>query len=152
MALVKVWNDNVYVHKERFKNEMVEIAPGGYVEMEYEDGIDFKGQFTGIAPIGPDGKPDARYFKKIRVERPAVYGTDTGLVCHADGTKAESVEELKAKLALYKDRLAKDDEADRAVGADSELKALVQKQQEQIAFLMEQLQPKKGPGRPRKEA
>lgn len=63
----KVWNDNKYVHKEKFRGDLITIAPGEFVEMEYHDAVQFKGQMTPIAR-DVDGAPTPQSYKMIRVE------------------------------------------------------------------------------------
>lgn len=154
-ALVKVWNDNDYPHKERFKGQVIEIPAHSFVEMDYFDAVDFKGQFTGVAPTGPDGGPDKRFFKMIRVERPsAMPFQEPGLVCHADGRKASSDAELRSLLELHKDKLVKDEDAERAMkqaqaSSDAKIAAMEREIAELKALVRAQAE-KRGPGRPPK--
>lgn len=149
MALVKVWNDNKYPHTERFKGTMLTIPAGGSIEMEFEEAMEFKGQFT--APIrGNDEQPDPRYFKMIRVERPKVLDVKVDpLVCHADGTKAENQDDLAKRLEHYRHLKVEDSNAEKARldAQQKEIEAL----KAQVGRLMAQPE-KRGPGRPRKEA
>lgn len=43
--MVKIWNKNSIVHREKYKGVWIEIPPGKAIEMDYHDAIDFKGQF-----------------------------------------------------------------------------------------------------------
>lgn len=124
MPLVKVFNDNIYPHKERFKGEMVEIPAGGYVEMEWEEAMDFRGQFTGIAPIGANGAPDERFFKKIRVEplKEPIF-KDASLIDPVTGRKHSSAEELRAVLSEYGHLRVNDPEAEKATKSATEAMA-----------------------------
>lgn len=67
MSLVRVYNDNIYEHREKFRGDMIIIPSGGFVEMDREDAVLFKSQFT---PIIRDkgGRDDPRGFKKLRIE------------------------------------------------------------------------------------
>lgn len=149
MPKVKVWNDNTIEHVEKFKDEEVRIPAGGFVEMEWEEAIEFKGQFKPMI-IRADGTHDPKGFKKIRVDRPSepVFKDDPN-VLHATGQKVASQAELKALMAVYAAQnpdLAVRDEQESSKIASleaqiAELKALITGQGE-----------KKGPGRPKKEA
>jgi len=115
MALVKVWNDNVHDHKEKFKDQEIVIKAGGFVEMEYEDAIDFRGAYTPILLDG-EGNHDPRGFKMIRVEQPDVLPfRDPGLVNHATGKVENTPEALKAALAAHEHLRVKDEDAERAI-------------------------------------
>jgi hypothetical protein len=94
MPIVKVWNDNQYEHCERFKGEEIRISPGGFVEMDYIDAVDFRGQFTTPKMLGPNN-PDPRHFKMIRVEEPTEpVVKDDKTVHHATGKAFESTADL----------------------------------------------------------
>lgn len=118
MAKVKVWNDNKYEHKERFKGIELAIAPGAFVEMDYDEAVEFRGQFT-PPRLGGDDAPDPRFFKMIRVEQPKVVELkpQAGLVCHADGSVAANPAELMAKLLEFASNRAVDPQAERALAA-----------------------------------
>lgn len=101
MAKVKVWNDNVHPHREKYQDEWIDIPAGGYIELDWEDAIQFKGQFTGIKLLGDD-TPDPRGFKMIRVEKPSepVF-KENPLVCHANGERAVTQEDLARLLDKF---------------------------------------------------
>lgn len=153
MPIVKVYNDNVHPHKERFKGEMIEIPAKGSIDMEYEEAIEFKGQFTGLAPLAPNGAPDPRFFKMIRVEKlKEPLFKDTSLVNPVTGKTHSSAEELRAVLAEYGHLRVTDPDAEKASTSEVEqLKAALAAQQKQIDALLAAPE-KRGPGRPRKEA
>lgn len=62
----KVWNDNTCEWTEMFKGEKVTIPAGKYIEMEFYDAHEFKGQYSPIK-IKPDDTQDPKSFKMIRV-------------------------------------------------------------------------------------
>ncbi len=100
MARVKVWNDNEYPHTEMFKGDKIHIEPHAFIEMDYEEANEFKGQFTGIRRLG-DERPDPRYFKKIRIEGKPPPPPDAGLICMADGSQAATKEDLAKLLEKF---------------------------------------------------
>lgn len=147
MALAQVWNDNVHPHTETFKEKVFSIPPRSFIEMDYDEAVEFKCQFT---PIKTDGEknPLPESFKMIRVvaiTKPEP--TRLPLMCHATGKMASSVEELAKMNAEHYGTLDEDsrkslDEAAAVKAENAELKA-------RLAALETE---KRGPGRPRKEA
>jgi hypothetical protein len=71
----RVWNSNTEVYSEMFKDKLITIEPGKFVEMDYYDAVQFKGQWPGPAKLGkkfvkmievealPSGDPEAQQFK-----------------------------------------------------------------------------------------
>ncbi len=112
MALVKVWNDNIYLYEEKFRGRLIEIDPNSYIEMDEDEAENFKAAFT-FPHRDEQGRPDPRFFKKIRIEKPKVEeSADDNLICHANGQKVSSVDELTKVLSNFSHMLAKDDEAE----------------------------------------
>lgn len=143
--LSKVWNDNKFVHVEKYKGETVTIMPGSFVEMTPDDAEQFKGQFT--PPRIFKGAPDPKFFKMIRIEHPENYGEEAmKYVCPVTGRKYDSAEELNASLARYSHlrHKAEDDPA-----ASSSLRAEIDELKAQIRDLIAAQQPR-GRGRPKK--
>lgn len=64
----KVWNDNKYPYTEKFRGDTVFIKPGEFVEMDYMDAVQFRGQMNSIVR-DVDGAPDPKSFKMIRIEQ-----------------------------------------------------------------------------------
>ncbi len=156
MPLVKVYNDNVHPHTERFQGKELTIPAGGHIEMEYEEAMDFRGQFTGLAPVAPNGAPDPRYFKMIRVEKlKEPLFKDTSLVNPVTGKMHSTAEELRAVLSEYGHLRVTDPDAEKAQKSElQQLREALAEQQVQIANLLadREAPEKRGPGRPRKEA
>jgi hypothetical protein len=101
MPKVKVWNDNKFEHVEKFKGEEVRILPGDFIEMDYIDAVDFRGQFAPMRMLGPNN-PDPRGFKMIRVEEPKEpIVKDDQNVFHATGKAFESRDDLIAFAREY---------------------------------------------------
>lgn len=67
MAQVKVWNDNVHPYEESFKGDMIRIPAKGYIEMDADEALQFRGSFK--APVkDADDNDLAIGFKMIRIE------------------------------------------------------------------------------------
>ncbi len=153
MATVKVWNDNIFPFEQVVKGEKIAIPAGEFIEMDYEEAIDFRGMFSPMPP--PDYAGDHREFHKmIRVEAPVVPTfRDDGLTNHLTGEKAASTEELAKVLSALRHLNVKDSEAERAAPAPSSEVADLRKQVADLAAVVSALTAdKRGPGRPRKEA
>lgn len=151
-TMVKVWNDNDYVHAEVFKGNLITIPAHGHVEMDYVDACEFRGQYTPIKMI-TDGNPDPRAFKKIRVENPTSPIFKDQNVLHATGQVASSAGELaalaKAFAALNPDAVARAE--DGPAKEETVSKSQYDDVLARLAALESQTE-KRGPGRPKKEA
>lgn len=68
---VKVWNDNTHDLVELFKGNKVMIPAKSFIEMEYYEAGEFKGQYH-PRPVDNDGKmvDDAKHYKMVRIEKP----------------------------------------------------------------------------------
>ena len=151
MGLARVYNDNVHPHTEVFKEKTISIAPKSYVEMDYDDAIEFKCQFT---PIKTDGEknPLPSSFKMIRVVPVEAVETHVPLVCHATGKVASSPAELALMNAEHIGLL----EADSAKQVEKQ--AALEAENEALKARLAALEAaggnaeKRGPGRPRKDA
>lgn len=159
MASVKVWNDNTYEFAQEVKGTMIKIPPKGFVEMDYEEAIDFKGMFSPMPPQDFAGD-HAIFYKMIRVEPPAKPTfVDDGLTNHLTGQREVSPEALAAALAQVTHLMVKDPAADPAADRaaaekDRGVIADLRQQLAELKALVNDLTPveKRGPGRPRKEA
>lgn len=67
MPKVRVWNDNVFKHSERFRDELIEIPAGKCIEMEYDDAHLFLGQYFPIRKDGA-GNQTRESYKMLRIE------------------------------------------------------------------------------------
>lgn len=99
MGYARVWNDNVHPHVEKFKRKEIRIEPKAFVEMEWEDAIEFRGQFTPIEVDGA-GQPKATSFKMIRVEKiPETFKEpEKEIACQACGMRQESMAALSEHI------------------------------------------------------
>jgi hypothetical protein len=88
----RVWNKHPegLTHTEKFREETVSIPAGSYILMEYEDAVQFRGQFF---PMLRDaqGAPDPKGFKCIQLEKHPEESEETIMpvefICHNDGAK-----------------------------------------------------------------
>ena len=137
MAKWRVYNRHPHglTHVEEFKEQLLKIPAGEYVLMDYEEAVQFRGQYFPMKKNGQDA-PDPSGFKCIELkpdtdkEQVANTGkSDGGYVCHFDGAKFPT-------QALL-DKYIKDNYADHSF-EDQELES-------------EMREAKRGPGRPPKE-
>ncbi len=155
MPKVKVWNDNTHDHTEKFKDKILTVPAKGYIEMEYLDAVDFKGQYTPIKLLGT-GAQDPAGFKMIRVEPPKEdLFTEDKNVFHGTGKQFSEPGELiafaKAYAAQNPDLVApKNPEVEdgRVSMSKQEFETLVAR----VNALESEKSGKRPPGRPRKEA
>jgi hypothetical protein len=150
MSLAQVWNDNVHPHTETFKGTVVTIPPKSFVEMDYDEAVEFKCQFT---PIKTDGEknPLPESFKMIRVVPLDKVKTDVPLVCHATGKVAANAAELAKMNAEHVGRL--EESSLKELEESSKLRSENESLRAQLAALQADsgTETKRGPGRPRKE-
>lgn len=105
MSMVRVYNDNIYEHREKFRGDEIIIPAKGYIEMNAEDAVLFKSQFTPIIR-NKGGQDDPRGFKMIRIDynpadvkqvRDVIAESEQELTCQACGFVAKN----KAGLAAH---------------------------------------------------
>lgn len=118
MVMVKVWNKGDFTHQEPFREELIVIKPGEYIEMDHEQATLFKGQYYppakdpdgNLIPIKLDetGNPiiGAGGYKYITVDHPPVENqisdadiTKMSLKCQSCGFDARSKWELEGHIA-----------------------------------------------------
>lgn len=125
MAKWRVWNKhpNGFTHKEKFKEQLIEIKAGEYVLMDYEDAVQFRGQYF---PMKKDaqGAPDPAGFKVIHLERHGEEAVKpTEFVCHFDGKKFPTQILLDQHLTEnYSDRTFKDDALEEEIKKEEKAK------------------------------
>lgn len=102
MAKYRVWNKHAkgFTHKEKFRDDWVEIKAGQYILMDYEDAVQFKGQYF---PMKRDamGQEDPMTWKMIFIEPDGDVTTPVitkKFVSHIDGKEFESQAMLDAYL------------------------------------------------------
>ncbi len=99
-AIAKVWNDHNKEHVEKFKGDEIRIPANGYIEMPWQEAIQFRGQYS---PIIRDGLGNDLKPKKIRLEKKSVESSDANIapifMCQMDrqefGTQAELDEHVR---------------------------------------------------------
>lgn len=100
MTKWRVYNlhPNGLTHREKFRDEIIEIKAGSYVLMDYEDAVLFRGQFYPMK-LTADGGHDPASFKVIKIEQDQPdkhVNEEESYVCHIDGKKFASKAELQA--------------------------------------------------------
>lgn len=73
--IVKLWNDNDYDYKTKFKGDDVLIKAHSFKEMDLFEANDLKGQYFPIA-MGGNGLQDPKTMSMLRIERPSVESED----------------------------------------------------------------------------
>lgn len=121
MGLVKVWNDNIHEHKEKFRDEELTIPAKKFVLMQEDDALLFKGQYTPMVMNG-DKTPNAKFFKMLRLEK---HDPDSEVEapkaldetkCIACSYKATSKTDLTEHVnATHAENLVKDEELDKEI-------------------------------------
>lgn len=146
--MTKIWNDNRHPHKEMFKGKEIVIPAGECIEMEYEEAIEFKGQYTPMPPAEFNGD-ESVFYKMLRVEPvdPKLIVPDEGHVNHATGKRFESVDKLRQSLEEVRHLLVKDDDAEKADKVPNSEVEELRKQVSDLQDLVKSLVPqKKKPG------
>jgi hypothetical protein len=109
LGKARVWNDWTKEHVEEFRGDTVRIPSKKYVVMDWQDAVQFRGQFTPIVRdgLGTDLKP-----KMIRLERiDAAQAASDKFVCQMDGAEFQTQAQLDAHIAAnYKEAML-DEEA-----------------------------------------
>lgn len=69
---VRLYNDNIYPHTEKFKGDVIHIASKGFIEMDEFDAVEFRGQMNPVRFDG-GGNPLPECYKMIRIVKPENY-------------------------------------------------------------------------------
>jgi hypothetical protein len=118
MAKVRVYNDNVFDHVEKFKGTMLKIPTKGFIEMDREDAVQFKSQFR--APIYDKGGIQTREsMKMIRLEKMGAEEVkqEPEFVCQKCGFQAKSQAGLAAHIRANHVESMIDDDAKKELQA-----------------------------------
>lgn len=117
LILCRVWNDNDFEYREKFKDKEIVIPSRKCIEMEHMEAVEFLGVFQPIVR-DYDGQPDPKFFKKLRIEKTSKAVPQVAkaieLVCQACGFTAKNSKELDEHIdANHLDSLADEKEADK---------------------------------------
>ena len=118
----RVWNDNIYPYKEKFKDQDIHIPAGKFIEMEHLEAVQFLGTYCGIER-DTDGQPLAKSFKKLRVERTSkpvsqhvAENRREDFICMACKFRAKDQKELDAHSEKeHRHMWADEEEAERKI-------------------------------------
>lgn len=117
MSVVKVRNLNVHPFEQKYQGKLISIAPGEFVQMEWEDAVVFLGMFS---PFKMDnkGQHDPKFYKMLKIEKDpnktegAVAAS--GHSCPACKEQTSSWTELEAHMRLmHSDQVVKDVEYEK---------------------------------------
>lgn len=108
-----------FEHNEMFKGKQLSIPAGGYIVMDYEDAVDFRGQYFPMK-LMPTGEPDPAGWKMIEIV-PMQEGEEDApkrFVCNMDGKEFRSQAELDAYTSSnFSDQVFKDPGLDEQIEA-----------------------------------
>lgn len=101
MAQAKVWNLNTYPLTEEFKGKKIEIPAGKFIEMEFFEAHEFRGQYH-AQPVDNDGRMlgDAKYYKMVKVEKIGAVEVAVTHKCIVCMHTSPSEEELEAHIKV----------------------------------------------------
>lgn len=118
MHKVKVWNDNNHPFEQRFKGEIIKIEANSFVEMNWDDAVQFK-SYPSPMKFNGMGMQDPTSFKMIRIDGKAVTPEERVVAyrCQKDGSLHHSKEALEAHIASL----------DESVFADAEGAAIAKR-------------------------
>ena len=95
-----------FTHKEKFRDELLQIKAGEYILMDYEDAVLFRGQYFPMT-MDAGGQQDPKSYKVIKIEpddKSAQTDVKKVYVCHVDGKEFPTPQELEAYVqAKYGD-------------------------------------------------
>lgn len=121
MARWKVWNrhPNGLTHKEKFQDNIIEIPAGNYVLMDYEDAVQFRGQYFPMKTL-PTSEKDPAGFKCIHLEKHDQDESEISqgakakeFICHLDGKVFSQEKDLIEYVKQnYSDKIVMDEVAE----------------------------------------
>lgn len=127
MAKWRVWNKHPegFTHREKFKDKMIEIKSGEYILMDYEDAVQFRGQYFPMKK-NAQGAPDPAGFKCIFLEKHEDGKSEPAaqeFVCHFDGRKFPTQAALDAYLTEnYAEHTFKDEALEEEIQREEKVK------------------------------
>lgn len=120
MAKAKVYNKHSHglTHTEKFKDRTIVIKAGDFVEMDYEEAVEFKSQYFPMK-FGPDEVQLPESFKMIEIvpiaDPVAERDGKESFVCQLTGKKFGSASELEQHLKQFRDLIVTDEEGEKEV-------------------------------------
>ncbi len=113
----QVWNDFSKEHVEMFKGDEIRIPAKSFINMNWSDAVQFRGQYTPIIRdgLGNDLKP--KMIRLVRVE--AVVEEPKDFTCQMDGKSFANQAELDKHIA--------ENHTESMVDADAKKKLLAKK-------------------------
>lgn len=103
--MVKIYNRNQYDYQEKYRDKMVMIPSGGFIEMDYEEANRFLGKMPEFKRL-KDGQQDPRSYKWLEMDKDDRRRVEMALrneadekskkvfVCHACKKEFEDKKEL----------------------------------------------------------
>jgi hypothetical protein len=118
MAKAKVYNRHSHglTHKENFKGVPIVIKAGEFIEMDYEEAVEFKSQYFPMK-LGPDEVQLPESYKMIEIIPVDDPTADKASVfkCQLTGKSFGSASELDQHLKQYRDLIVTDEEGEKEV-------------------------------------
>lgn len=121
MAKVRVWNDNIFPYKEKFKGDPIRIEPKSHIVMEEDEAYQFKGTFSPPV-LNTDGVHMPEGFKMIRIEKIDAAQAEPepkadALKCIACQYRAQNAADLAEHSKGHEHNLVVDDKAEAEIKA-----------------------------------
>lgn len=125
MALVRVYNDNVFPYEEVFKGDQILIPSKKFIEMDEDEAVQFKGTFKSPV-LNVDGVHLPEGYKMIRIER---ISADAPIMkqdehqCVACKYKGSSQIDLAEHMKTHKEQVLVDEQAEAEIRSKRKAKA-----------------------------
>lgn len=98
--VVKVWNDNTYPYAEKFRGDQINIAPKGYIEMEFYDAHQFLGQMPPNIEVDAAGQQLPKSYKMLRIEQDGQAPVIKKFVCMINGMEFQTQKALDEYIRI----------------------------------------------------
>lgn len=117
--LVQVWNRNKHPFKQQFKDNLVKIAAGAHVVMDYDEAVAFLGSYS-PPKYDADGNHQPEGFKMLEIVKkeglsqgPDPEKKDPEHICIACRYQGADEKDLEEHLKVsHSDQLVKDEQAE----------------------------------------
>lgn len=101
MSKVRVYNTNNHPFEQKFRDSLVKIPAGKFIEMDREEAVAFKSQWYPVT-LDYNGNVDPKSYKRITIKPIPTEGHPepevSGFINHATGEKFDSHEALVASI------------------------------------------------------